>query len=137
MRKGVRMDGYEPSCFSLYFGLDGEPVRRTPHTHPYSYDDFVVYKSDDFDAACSHWAYSDRLLGWDYGKFNSAAMEVWHNQAQMFSGRAPEDINRFLNLYFGKEVKLTAVLQGCNASNGYPYWVFGYEEAACGKEKGC
>ena len=31
-------------------------------------------------------------------------------------------------MYLGKEVKLTAVLQGCNRSTGYPIWRFIYEE---------
>lgn len=114
-----------------YYGLDGEPVKRTPRSHPYSYDDFVVYKSDDFDRVKTEMVYSDRLFGRSAKRFAFAAEAVWGNESTMFYNRAPEDINRFLNLYFGREVKLTVVLQGCNARSGYPYWVFGYT-----KEKG-
>lgn len=113
----------------LYLDLSDNPIKRTPRTHPYSYDDFVLYKSEDFDPMDSM-VYHDRMLQWDREAFGKAASEVWPKDpgSQMFSGKKPEDINRFLSLYFGKEVKLTAVLQGCNAGNGFPYWIFAYKE---------
>lgn len=112
-----------------YVGLDGKPVKCTPWTDPYSYDEFVLFKADDFNAMDS-WVYSDRMLQWNRKEFEDAVHEVWPKKtgSQMFYNRKPEDITRFLSLYFGKEVKLTAVLQGCNVSNGYPYWIFAYRE---------
>lgn len=113
----------------VYLDLDGRPVKRTPRSHPYSYDDFVIYKSCDFkETDCM--VYHDRMLQWDRKAFSDAAHEVWPEAtgSQMFYGKTPMDINRFLNLYFGKEVKLTAVLRGCNVGNGYPYWIFAYTE---------
>lgn len=114
---------------SLYYGLDGNPIERTPDSHHYSYDEFVVYKSEDFKPTDSM-VYHDRMIQWDRKAFEDAVREVWPGKAgsQAFFKRTPADINRFLNLYFKKEVKLTAVLQGCNVSTGYPYWVFGYVE---------
>lgn len=122
-------DIYGRNCGPMYLDLNGEPVKRTPRTHPYSYDEFVLYKSDDFDQMDSM-VYHDRMLQWDREAFGKAASEVWPKApgSQMFSGKSPEDINRFLNLYFGTEVTLTAVLQGCNAGNGFPYWIFAYKE---------
>lgn len=122
-------DSYGESAGPLYLDLNGKPVERTPWSHPYSYDDFVIYKNEDFDPMDSM-VYHDRMLQWDREAFGKAASEVWPNApgSQMFSGRKPEDINRFLNLYFGKEVRLTAVLQGCNVGNGFPYWIFAYKE---------
>lgn len=116
-------------CVSHYFDLDGGPVERTPQTHPYSYEEFVVFKSPDFkedDIAVYH----DRMLQWDWGAFSKSVRTVWPDtpHSQMFGGKTPKDIERFLGLYFGKRVKLTAVLQGCNVSNGFPYWVFFYRE---------
>lgn len=112
-----------------YVGLDGKPVKRTPRTDPYGYDEFVIFKADDFNETDS-WVYSDRMRQWDRQAFENAVHEVWpvKTGCQLFSDRKPEDLNRFLSLYFGKEVKLTAVLQGCNVSNGYPYWIFAYRE---------
>ena len=76
------------------------------------------------------WVYSDRMLQWDRKAFENAVHKVWPTKSenQMFYDRKPEDLNKFLNLYFGKDVTLTAVLQGCNISNGYPYWIFAYRE---------
>lgn len=109
--------------------LSGEPVKRTPWSHPYSYDEFVIFKSERFDPMdCM--VYHDRMLQWDREAFSKAVCEVWPDKphSQMFNGRKPEDINQFLNLYFGKKVELTAVLQGCNVGNGFPYWIFVYKE---------
>lgn len=123
---------YEDFCGwdnPLYFDLNGMPVERTPISHPYSYDEFVVFKSRRFEKTdCM--VYHDRMMQWSGSAFAKAVCEVWPDkpQSQMFSGKRPADINRFLNLYFGKEVELTAVLQGCNVSNGYPYWIFAYKE---------
>lgn len=124
------MFGYDADGYGsvMYLGLSGKPVKRTPQTHPYSYDEFVVFKSKRFDPMdCM--VYHDRMLQWNRAAFSKAVREVWPDKphGQMFNGRKPEDINKFLNLYFGKEVELTAVLQGCNIGNGFPYWVFAYK----------
>lgn len=114
---------------AMYIDLSGNQVKRTPRTHPYSYDEFVLYKSERFDPMdCM--VYHDRMLQWDRSAFSMAVRKVWPDKphGQMFHGKKPEDINRFLNLYFGKKVELTAVLQGCNVGNGFPYWVFAYKE---------
>ncbi|MBQ7825816.1 MAG: hypothetical protein IJ337_05640, partial [Clostridia bacterium] len=71
--------------------------------------------------------YSDRMLGYDREKYNAACQQVFSNKSQSFDNRTPEDIERFLCLYLGKPVKLMAILQGCNASNGFPYWAFLFE----------
>lgn len=112
-----------------YVGLDGRPVERTPRSHPYSYDEFVLFKAVDFNEMDS-WVYSDRMLQQNSKAFKDAVHEVWPEKSgsQMFYDRKPEDLTRFLSLYFGKKVKLTAVLRGCNVSNGYPYWIFAYRE---------
>lgn len=46
----------------------------------------------------------------------------------MFSDRSPEDIQRFLSLYFEKPIQLGAVMQGCNHGNGQPLWIFFHRE---------
>lgn len=124
----------ERSCLfdgcGCFVDIDGNPIERTPFSHPYSYDAYVVYKADDYNKKDT-WVYSDRLLQWDRGAFKTAVREVWPDKSgsQTFSGRKPEDINRFLSLYFGKEVRLTAIQQACNVSTGYPCWIFAYRES--------
>lgn len=104
-------------------GLDGKPVERGPNEYPYSYDPFVVFKSTTFDKSDSY-VYSDRMMQWDRDKFAKACEEVWNNTGQMFHSRTPEEIERFLSIYFDKEVELTLIMECCNVSNGYPYWMF-------------
>jgi hypothetical protein len=112
-----------------YRGLNGEPVERSPLLFPYSYDEFVIYKTEEYETTDSS-VYSDRMKQWDGEAFKKACATVWpeNPSCQSFHSRSPEDINKFLNLYLNKEVKLTAILQGCNASNGYPYWLFVFKE---------
>lgn len=109
-----------------YYALDGNPVKRTKQNYPYSYDDYVVWKGEysEMDNA----VYSDRLMQWDYERFNKCCQEVWGNSGQYFNNRMPTDIERFLSLYYKENIQLTAVTEGCNVSNGYPYWAFFYRE---------
>ena len=71
--------------------------------------------------------YSDRLYQWDYKKFNECCETVWGNSGQMFDGRESKDIEKFLQLYFGKEeVVLCKIIKYINQSTGYPYWRFDF-----------
>lgn len=108
-----------------FVDLNGRPIKRTPFSHPYSYEEYVIWKGDyneNNDAV-----YSDRLYSWDSEKYNECCQKVFNDKRQIFNGSKPEDIEKFLSLYFEKEIKLTAIVQGCNAGNGYPYWAFCYE----------
>lgn len=121
------ISGYELDLGPRYQDLDGEPVKHTPWTHPYNYDDFVQwkcsgFKKDDYPKA----VYSDRLMSWDYEKFSRCVQEVWNGHGQCFNNRKPEDIQRFLSLYYDKPIQLGAVMQGCNQGNGQPLWIFFY-----------
>ena len=104
--------------------IHGERIERTPREYPYSYDPFVVFKDPawtDNDTA----VYSDRLRQWDWEKYNQCCEKVWNNHGQYFSARKPEEIQRFLQLYFDDPTLiLTGIEEGCNCSNGYPFWVF-------------
>jgi hypothetical protein len=55
-------------------------------------------------------------------------MEVWNNEGQYFNNRKPQDIEIFLSKYLEKSITLTGIEEGCNVSNGYPYWIFYYKE---------
>lgn len=109
-----------------YVDLNGNPVKRTKEEYPYNYDSYVVWKGD-YTENTDGCVYSDRLFQWDWEKYNRCCEEVWGNQGQYFNNRMPEDIEKFLSLYIGKKIKLTAIMEGCNWSNGYPVWVFCYK----------
>ena len=104
----------------------GKPVERTQWEWPYNYDDFCVWKGNfkETDSA----VYSDRMREWGADKFKKCVYEVFGDERQLFYNPDPEDIEKFLCLYFKKNVTLTGIEQGCNQSSGYPYWIFFYRE---------
>ena len=110
-----------------YVDLKGRLVKRTPWSHPYNYDSFVLYKSPDYKDVNYCTEYSDRLYKRNWKKFNECCEAVFGNHGQLFDERSPEDINKFLNMYLEYPVKLTAVLNCCNQSSGFPYFCFIYE----------
>lgn len=112
-----------------YSDLDGNPIRKTPETNPYDYDSFVIYIDPLYKKGKGKSVDSDRLYQWDSNKYNECHLKIWNNTRQDFFYATPEEINKFLNLYFNRNLKLLAILQCCNCGNGYPYWTFIYEES--------
>lgn len=103
------------------------PPERTKWSHPYSYDPFIVWfgNAKRGDSA----VYSDRLWQWNYDKCRSSIDAVRSKDAnQRFDNSNPSQVEEFLSLYYDKPIKLTAIVEGCNVSNGYPYWVFYFRE---------
>lgn len=123
MEKNIIVTEYDLT----FVDINGKPIPRTPHTHPYNYDEYLIWKSA-CDIKNSHRVYSDRLFQWNPKTYNKCCQEIFQNTKQDFSRRNPKDIERFLSMYFEKEIKLTAITCGCNQSSGYPYWVFFYDE---------
>ena len=111
----------------IYTDINGNPVHRTKETYPYAYDPYVVWK-DDYNENTDGATYSDRLWQQNPNKFDECRQKVWNDKGQIFSYRDSIGIEKFLSLYFEREVKLTAIIEGCNSSNGYPYWVFFYRD---------
>lgn len=122
------MDMYVERVKPQFVDLDGNEIKRNPFSHPYNYDEYVIWKDENFNKEKYGAVYSDRLYQWDWEKYNRCCQEVFENQGQQFYQREPKEIERFLSMYFDKEIKLTAVMQGCNQSSGFPYWIFLYEE---------
>lgn len=117
---------YGQNIISYYADLDGNAVKKTPITNPYDFDEYVEWKGNyhKFDSA----VYSDRLYQWDTKKYNKCYQEIFKKSGQIFNGKNPDGINKFLNMYFDKDVRLTAIMRGCNISSGFPYWIFFYRE---------
>lgn len=107
-----------------FVDLDGNPVKETPRSSPYRYDSFVVWKDRDFDKKKCDAVYSDRLFQWDNEKYNKCHKEVFNDEGQYFYQTDPKKIEKFLSLYFEEEIKLTAIMEGCNVANGFPCWTF-------------
>ena len=110
--------------FDQYFDLDGNPVERTRDKYPYSYDPYVVFKSDSFKREEMTSVYSDRLLQWDLDKFNDSRKKVDGTTSQYFN-LSQYQCQLFLRYYYDDpNLELHCILEGCNVSNGFPYWVF-------------
>ena len=113
----------------MFTDLYGNPVERTPFSHPYNFDQYVIWKSKEFDKNKIYSAeYSDRMLEWDMEKFTKCTEEVFGNHGQFFDNRNPKDIEKFLIKYFGHDLKLVAIEKCCNFATGYPIWIFYFED---------
>ena len=118
---------------TIYFGdyayvnMNGDPVERTPRTHPYNFDSYVIWKDDNYkEANCSCW--SDRLLQWDYKKTRALMKKHFGNEGDYYDDRNPEDVEKFLQDYYDdNSLKLLVIMKGCNHASGYPLWHFWFK----------
>ena len=102
----------------------GNPVKRTREECPYSYDGFVVYRNGE-NSEANNTIYSDRLLQWDYAKYNRLSKKHFGNEGQIFFDRDPKKIEKFLQDWMGNpKLKLIFIMEYCNVSNGFPLWRF-------------
>lgn len=115
--------------FTYFSGCIDEfdyPVKRTKYQFPYSYDAFITYRNGKNEEATST-IYSDRLLQWDYTRYNELSLKHFGDTAQIWFNREPEKIEAFLKDWTGDiNLKLIFIMEGCNVSNGFPYWRFDF-----------
>lgn len=117
--------------YTIYYSEHSEPDLtynnpiRTIYTHPYSYDPILVYKDENFKPGQSF--YSDRMSLWDSEKLSALKEKMNLND---YCWRSPNlnELNLFISEFFNKPLKITRIVEMCNVSNGYPYWLIGYEE---------
>lgn len=101
-----------------------DPKRtRGKHSHPYAYDAFYHWRDRHIKRA--HAVYHDRMQQWDWDKFEKARKLI---TGKWFYECTREELSAFLSAYFDKEIKAVALVEGCNQTSGYPYWVFYYRE---------
>jgi len=116
---------------SPYVDERGEPVKRTRHTHPYSYDGYVQWRGGE-NEECNGTVYSDRLLQWDYDKHNDLCKRIFGDTGQHWnpSNRDPKKIEQFLQEWMEDPgLKLILIMEYCNASSGYPVWRLDYKSS--------
>jgi len=112
---------------SQYVDENGRPIARTPLTHPYSYDSYVIWGNSDGNSSGA--LYSDRLFQWNPEKYNRLCVKHFGDKGQHFDNRDPAKVEAFLRDYFDKpKLVLTMIMRGCNVSSGYPLWIFFYKE---------
>lgn len=99
--------------------------KRTPETDPYAYDPFFLRGSrSSVNGAMS--AYSDRLRSWHTPEAFDAAKksanieghgDYWWRHTNL------AQMSRFLSALNARPCKCVGIAEGCNVSNGYPYWI--------------
>ena len=94
--------------------------RKTPITHPYSYDPFDIFTTGK---KANGSIYTDRLLMWDFDKHDKLCQKHFGNERQGWRDRSPKLIEKFLRDW-GEDPKLvlTRIVEYCNLSTGYPTW---------------
>lgn len=98
---------------------------RTKYSHPYSYDPIVQY---DNGKESNGSVYTDRLMQWDYEKYNKCALKHFGDTRQYFDRLTPKQIQAFLREYLDdKKLILVKSIEMCNASNGFPLWLLQYK----------
>ncbi len=117
---------YEPDFFgqdACRYHANYNMKASLPHPH-YS-DGYwnkaqTVWGAEEEDI---HYDYSDRLYQFDYDKADKSSKEA---TKQLGNGFTPEWVQLYLTLYFGKPTEIRHIMAGCNLSNGYAYYVYGY-----------
>lgn len=90
---------------------------RTPQTHPYSFDEHMIW--GDQGESCVH---SDRMWQWDREKARAAFKGRGNQMAQPL---LPNEAQEVIDAYYGKgEYTCVGYGLGCNQANGYPYGIF-------------
>lgn len=114
MRDGTLMD------------IEGNVIEKTKAEYPYSYDPIVVFRNFTLESENRIW--SDRLLQWDYNKYNQLSRKHFGDESQYWYAREPHKVEAFLSDWLDKTVRLVRITENCNVSNGYPVWSFDYIE---------
>lgn len=99
------------------------PDNRTQQQSPYGYSPFYHWR----EAGCEKdtCAYDDRMRQWDSEKWDRACALLPPGR---FETQANAALDKMMSEYCGKPVQVTALAEGCNVSNGYPYYVFWWRD---------
>jgi hypothetical protein len=95
------------------------------HSKPYSFSAYYIWRDHEHNVPDQfETAYSDRMLSWDWDKYETA-MQASHGNRRQYGHREPAKCEEFLQLYFDDPtIRLVAIIEDCNVSNGYPVTVF-------------
>ena len=115
--------------FVREFCFDGY-AQRTPETHPYAYDPYFIAGSRKSVKNATS-AYSDRLKLWyDSSRFEAAkeAAKIEGHGDYWWRRVGLAQMSRFLSALTEKDCKCVGIAEGCNVSNGYPYWIIWWRD---------
>lgn len=111
-----------------YIDLKGNIVERNPVEFPYTYEPYVIYKSPDYrENDCAY--YSDRVMHCYFNEdeivnaLSQMGLKPYGAEWERMSWKNPRHVEDFMSILLKKKVKCTAIMEGCNYGNGYPYWL--------------
>ena len=110
--------------------VDTTRENRTREQSPYAYTEFYHWR-DEKKRAKSSAVYSDRMFGWDPKRMQEADKMFGRRFEQM----SREQIDQYASYYFKRPVHVTALAEGCNPSNGYPYYILWFLNKAEGPDE--
>lgn len=141
-------DPYDPygprSCVGVPYRDDAkwvDPSRTNEKaSHPYSYSEFFLFGSREIIKEKGvQGVYSDRVHTWWYdGKKDSKDFDkLWaQHVGTRYALATPAALSAFFTEYNrilwpkdnkNKRAEVVACAEGCNPSNGYPYWIVWYK----------
>ena len=113
---------------SGYKDEHGRSIKKTPQTHPYSYDGYVLHEANT-DVEANNTIYTDRLSMWDYDKKERLMQKHFAKTGDWWNEYSPDQIEAFLRDWCDDpELKLRRVMQYCNVSSGYPLWRLDFKQ---------
>lgn len=108
---------------------DGELRTNNEYSSPYSFHEYALETRGD-KSKIDQWVYSDRLLQWDYDLTRKLMKEYFGESGDFYDHREFDDIQDFLrDRLCASELELISIRKGCNISNGYPYYIFGFKRS--------
>jgi hypothetical protein len=111
-------------AYETYVDEHGEPIKRTPESHPYNHDGYIVARFGP-NSEVNDTIYSDRLYQWDSTKHDHLCRKHFEDVAQGWGARDPKKIEAFLRDWTEcPDLKLVFIMKYVNVSNGFPVWRF-------------
>lgn len=113
---------------------------REKWDNPYSYSEYFIFGNRQIVKEKGvQGVYSDRVHEWWYdGKKESKAFDkLWKKLVgTRYAEASAANLSKFFTVYNrilwpkenrNKKVEVVALAEGCNVSNGYPYWIIWYK----------
>ncbi len=105
-----------------YKDLDGNFIEKNPIIKPYTYEPYVIYKSDLYKSSDISF-YSDRIIDSIYAKKEQYENLIKTMNCKNFSWKDPLQVEAIMSTFMNMDLKCTAIMKGANVATGNPYWI--------------
>lgn len=108
--------------FGGYYDQYGNPIERTPITHRYNYDSFLMLRQLPNEEATAG-VYTDRLYRDYFHEIESLVLRYTGTRGQYWDKFTLDQIQNIMRDHFKRQDLLVVyVMQCCNQATGYPLW---------------